>query len=105
MKISEIIKLIAAGFKASEIRAFIEDEKKDETPAPPPEPAPTPEDPAEEKDMKPDYEALYEKALDEIADTKKQLEAAQAANRSAGRTDPSPSLDDDFKKVQDLMRR
>ena len=103
MKISEIIKLTAAGFKASEIRAFMEDEKKDDTPAP--EPTPTPEAPAEEKEVKPDFEALYKKALDEIADTKKQLEAAQAANRSAGRTDPSPSPDEDFKKVQDLMRR
>lgn len=118
MKISEILRLTAAGFKASEIRAFMEDEKKDETPAqePTPDPAPAPaqeptSDPvpapalAEEKDMKPDFEALYNKTLEELTHTQEKLAAAQAENRNRGVVNPIPTLEDEFKKAQELFRR
>lgn len=85
MKISEVVKLLAAGFKAEEIRGFISEENTPEPLQTPPdvevpekesEEAPADQEAAEEVD----YKALYEKAQ---AD----LKAAQAANRDMAKSE------------------
>lgn len=80
-KISDVVKMISAGFKAEEIREMIKLEKelpKEEKTEP--EKAPeiaTPEVKTEapKEEPKPDYEALYKKALEDLS-------AAQSENRS-----------------------
>lgn len=112
MKTSEVIKLAMAGFKASDIKALMEAENKEaeEAAKEQEEKKELPEEPVkepEEKVIEPqkDFEALYIKALDEVADLKNKLDAAQSANRSEGRLTEPPTLTDEFKKVQELFRR
>lgn len=106
MKVSEMIKLASAGFKASDIKAMIEQEAEELKI--PEEPKKDPE-PEKKVDVKPepkeDFEALYMKTLEELGETKKKLEAAQADNRNAGRANGLPTIDDEFKKAQELFRR
>lgn len=106
MKVSEILNLAKAGYKASEIKALADQEAEElKTPE---EPKKDPE-PEKKIDVKPepkeDFEALYMKTLEELGETKKKLEAAQADNRNAGRANGLPSIDDEFKKAQELFRR
>ena len=83
MKLSEIIALSKAGFKAAEIRAMMQDPEPEEPEEEPeeleepeePEEAPEePEEEPEEPEKEPDYKALYE-------ESQKQLKKAQQLNR------------------------
>ena len=114
MKVNEILNLVKAGYKASEIKALIDQETEEaKAPAPESTPAPVvvPAEPAPEvtPEVKPevptDFEALYNKTLEELTQTQEKLAAAQAENRNRGVVNPIPTLEDEFKKAQELFRR
>lgn len=110
MKVNEILNLVKAGYKASEIKALCDQEVKEaEAPAPEvkaPEASPAPASTPEVKPEVPtDFEALYNKTLEELTQTQEKLAAAQAENRNRGVVNPIPTLEDEFKKAQELFRR
>jgi len=114
MKVNEILNLVKAGYKASEIKALCDQEAEEaKAPAPEASPAPVvvPTEPAPEvtPEVKPevpkDFEALYNKTLEELTQTQEKLAAAQAENRNRGVVNPIPTLEDEFKKAQELFRR
>lgn len=108
MKITDMIALSKAGFKASEIRQMIEDEQQEtEAPEDPepvgagedpdtpsgndPQPEPEPEQ-REQEDPEPDYKALYE------AEKKK---VSELQSNNTRKQQPDAKSDDDI--IKDMI--
>ena len=111
MTVAEMIKLAQAGYKAGEIKDLMKLEKeeleaKTSLPAEAVEVKPS-EPEITTNDVKPDFEALYKQAMVDMDQIKKELNAAQLSNQSAGSREAVQqfNINDEFKKAQDLFRR
>ena len=106
MKITEVIELCKAGFKAADIKKMM-DQEAEEKNAPEPQQELPKEKPAEEVKEAPkeNFEALYKKTLDELTKTKEDLNAAQMFNQSKGVADPVPGIETYQKNLTELLRR
>lgn len=103
--LSEILALAKAGYKKKDIDEILKMEagKKDENEKdlqkPKDEIQGAPVDTGADKQ---DYETLYNEALKKLSEVESKLTKAQADNRSEG-TFSTPTIDDEFKKLSELL--